>query len=46
MYLVRTLCASCTQMSIYFHRLGKFSDIMSSNIYSLPLSLSLCLGPL
>ena len=35
-----SLCASCTWMSVSFPRLGKFSATMSSDIFSVPFSLS------
>ena len=38
---MRTLCASCTQISIYFHRLRKFSDIVFKYFLPAPFSLTL-----
>ena len=41
-----TPCASGTRLTISFHMLGKFSAIISSNIFSGPLSLFSRFGPL
>ena len=43
---LRLFCAFWTWLSVFFHRLGKFSAIMSLNMFSAPFCVSYLLGPL